>query len=77
MFTESWSRDQLMQKAYYHLINVNITLLSCSPVRSWEVVTPLEKMKMGFQFNLALHVYLILDCLDQGLNNFKQKYHVR
>ena len=32
---------------------------------------------MGFQFNLALHVYWIMDCLDQGLNNFKQKYHVR
>ena len=32
---------------------------------------------MGFQFNLALHVYLITDCLNQGLNNFKQKYYVR
>ena len=42
--TENWSRDQLMQKAYYHLINVNITLKSFTPVRSWDIVTPLEKM---------------------------------
>ena len=32
---------------------------------------------MRFQFNLALNVYLITDCLNQGLNNFKEKYHVR
>ena len=44
VFTESWSRDQLMQKAYYHLTNVNITPMSCTPVRSWDIVTPLEKM---------------------------------
>ena len=36
-----------------------------------------KNQRMGFQFNLALHVYLILDCLDQGLNNLKQKYYVR
>ena len=35
-----------------------------------------KNRRMGFQFNLALHVYLIIDCLDQGLNDFKQKYHV-
>ena len=33
-----------MQKAYYHLTNVNITPMSCTPVRSWDIVTPLEKM---------------------------------
>ena len=43
----------------------------------WLIVWKKKNLRMGFQFNLALHVYLITDCLNQGLNNFKQKYHVR